>query len=245
MPEPAAAPACFILDGKGYVGTGVRGQTSSPIPSDALWEYDPQADAWTRRATFPGAPRYRAIGFSMHGRGYLGTGIESIGQSSAVVFEDLWEYDPQANAWTRVPDFAGGARGGAVSFRMGSLVFIGTGTSAGVQPLRDVWRCEPSSSSVMPQVPAGEIAMHATPNPFTSTAMISFRLAGREDVRVEIVGPDGRLVRCLLREPFGPGSVRVAWDGRDSQGRDVGSGTYLCRVLSHGCAASARVLLVR
>lgn len=40
----------------------------------------------------------------------------------------------------------------------------------------------------------------------------------------------GRLVRTLVDESRSQGSYEVVWDGRDSTGREVGSGTYLARL---------------
>ena len=53
---------------------------------------------------------------------------------------DLWEYDPRADAWTQKPDFTGPARGAAVGFVLGSRVYIGTGTNSKREQLRDFWQ---------------------------------------------------------------------------------------------------------
>ncbi|MEI8191384.1 MAG: kelch repeat-containing protein, partial [candidate division NC10 bacterium] len=77
---------------------------------------------------------------AIDGRGYLGTGIESIGETSAVVFDDLWEYNPADNAWTKMAGFAGQARGAAIAFTLESRVYIGTGTDSNRRTLRDFWQ---------------------------------------------------------------------------------------------------------
>ena len=136
--EKATAPACFVLDGRAYLATGNWGGA----PSKDLWEYDPQADHWTRKAGFPGPGRFRAVGFSLGGKGYIATGIEAMSETSAVVFKDLCEYAPQTDAWTQKPDITGPARGAAVSFVIGSRVFIGTGVDSSRQVLRDFWRAD-------------------------------------------------------------------------------------------------------
>jgi N-acetylneuraminic acid mutarotase len=58
---------------------------------------------------------------------------------------DIWEYDSAANAWTRLPDFSGPARGAAVSFVLGTRVFIGTGSGSAMESMRDFWRLEASA----------------------------------------------------------------------------------------------------
>jgi N-acetylneuraminic acid mutarotase len=142
MPEGLAEPVCFVLNGSGYVGTGMYGEAASQV-SRHFYEYNPQADTWARKADFPGAARYAAAGFSLAGKGYIGTGMESYGETSSTVFRDIWEYDPASNNWTAKPDFSGPARGGAVAFVLSSYVYIGTGTAASNQVLRDFWRAKP------------------------------------------------------------------------------------------------------
>ena len=146
FPEEITTAACFVLNGLGYVGTGYAGPLASLTLSTRLWAYDPQTDAWTRRADIPGSGRYRAVGFSRGGKGYLGTGIQSIGETSAAVLGDMWEYDAAANTWTRKPDFSGPARGAAVSFVVGTRAFVGTGTASARHSLRDFWRTAPAAA---------------------------------------------------------------------------------------------------
>jgi N-acetylneuraminic acid mutarotase len=143
LPEETTAAACFVLNGIGYVGTGTAGPLSTATPSSNLWAYDPQADAWTRKAGFPGPARYRAVGFSLNGKGYVGTGLASVTETAATVFKDMWEYDAQDDAWTRRGDLSGAPRGAAVSFTLGSRVYIGTGVGADRRLLSDFWSGAP------------------------------------------------------------------------------------------------------
>jgi N-acetylneuraminic acid mutarotase len=140
MPDAIVWSAYFVLNGKGYVEGGQRQQSTARN----FWEYDPQADTWTRKAEFPGPVRFRAVGFSLSGKGYISTGIESVRDTTANVLSDLWEYDPQANAWTQGSVFSGSARGAAVAFVLGSRVYIGTGTNSSRGLLRDFWWAAPS-----------------------------------------------------------------------------------------------------
>jgi N-acetylneuraminic acid mutarotase len=140
LPGKATNPACFVLDDKAYLATGYW----DGVPAKDLWEYDPKADHWTRKAGFPGPGRFRAIGFALGGSGYVATGIEAMSETSAVVLQDLWEYTPQTNTWTQAPGIAGPARGAAVSFVVGSRVFIGTGVDSSRRILRDFWQAGPA-----------------------------------------------------------------------------------------------------
>ncbi len=137
-PEALVWTGYFVLNGKGYIGGGERQQKIA----SHLWEYDPPRDRWTRKVEFPGPARFRGVGFSVNGKGYIGTGIASMGEKTAAVLGDVWEYDAQANTWTQVSAFSGPARGSAVAFVLGSQVYVGTGTNAGRELLRDFWRAD-------------------------------------------------------------------------------------------------------
>src|SRR5882757_727061 len=79
-------------------------------------------NTWTQKADFGGGVRIYATGFSIEGKGYLGTGLGEF-----TTFNDLWEYDPTTNAWTQKADFGGGARYLAVGLSIGRKGYIGTG----------------------------------------------------------------------------------------------------------------------
>src|SRR5262249_603688 len=81
---------------------------------------------WTRKANFPGGfGRYASTGFSIGGKGYLGTGYDfTLGHQ-----RDLWEYDPITNAWTQKADIQGVARGAAVAFAINGKGYLGTGSN--------------------------------------------------------------------------------------------------------------------
>lgn len=72
--------------------------------------------------------------------------------------------------------------------------------------------------------------LRAAPNPFNPMTTISFRLGTAQRTRISVYSADGRRVAVLAnrRLPAGPNSQ--VWDGRDSQGLAVGSGTYIVLV---------------
>ncbi|HYM81179.1 MAG TPA: FlgD immunoglobulin-like domain containing protein [Candidatus Limnocylindria bacterium] len=79
--------------------------------------------------------------------------------------------------------------------------------------------------------PASDLALSsATPNPFSTTTWLRFRLssAGRAELRIYDV--NGRLVRSLAEGAREAGEHAVAWDGRDQSGRVVPSGSYFARL---------------
>jgi hypothetical protein len=61
----------FCIGTKGYVGLG-RDSTGNLYKD--FWEYNPDVNAWTRKADFGGTSRSGAVGFSIGMKGYVGTG---------------------------------------------------------------------------------------------------------------------------------------------------------------------------
>lgn len=64
------------------------------------------------------------------------------------------------------------------------------------------------------------------PNPFHSTAKISFYLPRAEKVSLRVLDVSGRVVRTLVGGGIEPGWKRLEWDGRDGAGHEAASGVY-------------------
>jgi len=88
--------------------------------------------------------------------------------------------------------------------------------------------------------------LHANyPNPFNPMTTIAFDLAASGRVRIDVFSIDGRRVRTLVDEDFGPGRHSAVFDGRDQTGRQVASGTYLYVMQGPGISQTRRMLLVK
>ena len=74
----------FVLDGKGYVTTGL---TSNYLSN--TWEYDPAQDQWTERTPFEGTGREGAVGFTVGEKAFVG-----LGKSSTLRFDDMRTFNP-------------------------------------------------------------------------------------------------------------------------------------------------------
>ena len=83
------------------------------------------------------------------------------------------------------------------------------------------------------------------PNPFNPTTLISYEVAQTADVRLLIYDLRGRLVRDLLAEPRTVGRYVEPWDGKDNDGRNVGSGAYLYRMEAGRVVEHRKMMLVR
>jgi parallel beta-helix repeat protein len=87
--------------------------------------------------------------------------------------------------------------------------------------------------------------LRAYPNPFSHRVMLSLSAeAGRLPLEMSIYDVRGRLVRGLTRITE-PGAVMVVWDGRDSFGNPVASGTYYLAVRSPKALRTTKLLYIR
>src|SRR5258705_8942253 len=108
-----------------------------------------QTDFWTQisdlgyDAANMVTPKARsgAVGFSINGKGYIGTG--SI--FSGTELKDFWEYDPDADTWAQKADFGGQVREYAVGFSIGDKGYLGTGNTFGAS--LDFWEYDPVTNS--------------------------------------------------------------------------------------------------
>lgn len=85
----------------------------------------------------------------------------------------------------------------------------------------------------------------SVPNPFNPRTTIAFDLERPGRARLSIFDVRGMLVRQLLDESRGAGPHAVIWDGRDRNGRQVPSGTYLARLQTGAVTLESKMLLVR
>jgi N-acetylneuraminic acid mutarotase len=121
----------FVVGDTAYIATGYDGN----VRLADLWQYTAQANNlgyWTQKADFPGTPRSSAVAFAVNGKAYVGTGFDGINK-----LQDMWSYDPVANAWTQKNNFGGTARYDAVAFAIGDKGYISTGFDGNY--LKDFW----------------------------------------------------------------------------------------------------------
>jgi len=109
----------------------------------------------------------------------------------------------------------------------------------------EVVRQSASAIDIGGDVPAVTHLVGAYPNPFNPRTKVAFELAAAEHVRVEIFDLRGRLVRRLVDERLPAGRYERTWDGADTHGGKVSSGSYLLRMITSGAAQTARVTLLK
>jgi N-acetylneuraminic acid mutarotase len=116
--------------------------------SNDFYQYDPETDTWTEKATCPVNKIIAMAGFSIKGKGYIGTGLPKYSEDNP----EFWEYDPELDQWSRIADFPGASRIGAVAFSTDNYGFVGSGQKTqeiieGTISASDFWRYEPETDN--------------------------------------------------------------------------------------------------
>ena len=83
------------------------------------------------------------------------------------------------------------------------------------------------------------------PNPFNPRTTIAFDLAQAGMVEVAIFDVRGDRVRVLESGNQPVGRYQATWDGQDDRGRDVATGTYLCRLMTAQGSQTRKMVLAR
>lgn len=105
---------------KGYV---IGGSTSFGEDVDEVWEYKPFKDQWIQKdSRFPAGKIYWPAGFVINNEIYVGTGA-----ANSVGYNDFYRYTPATDTWTKLEDFPGAARMGAIGFTFNGIGYIGGG----------------------------------------------------------------------------------------------------------------------
>jgi len=94
-------------------------------------------------------------------------------------------------------------------------------------------------------LPAQFAVLQNYPNPFNPETRIRFQLPASGRTRVAVFNTLGQMVRSLADASLPAGYHEINWDGRDEQGRPVGSAVYYYRVESAGERAVKKMVLLR
>ena len=97
---------------------------------------------WTQKASFPGARRSNALGFSIGSKAYIG-----LGNDGTLAYTDFWEWDQSTNIWTQKANFPGAVRSCAVSFSIGNKGYFGTGMDSTTLFYKDFWEWNQASNT--------------------------------------------------------------------------------------------------
>ena len=124
-------------------------------------------------------------------------------------------------------------------------VEILTASTAGqFQPISfdDQYRLEMNPTAIGP---ATFTLLQNMPNPFNSSTTISFTIDDPEHVSLTIFNINGQIVKRLINDSLHAGLHMVAWDGRNDQGLDVGTGAYIYQLRVDSRREYKQMLLLR
>ena len=94
-------------------------------------------------------------------------------------------------------------------------------------------------------LPDGGRLQQNVPNPFNSQTVISWFQLEAGPASLEVYTLTGQRVAVLIRGPHKAGLHRLAWDGRDDQGRPAASGVYVYRLVTPAGAQTRKLTLLR
>lgn len=140
-----ASAVGFAIDGKGYVALG-RTEMRSGALNDC-WEYNPDSDKWTQKASFPGKARVKAIGLGLKGKAYVGLGYDISGRVYANNYDlkDFWCFDPKTNNWSQLADYPSKYTDACISMVFNNEIYVGFGFD-GSGFSRDFWKYNPDTN---------------------------------------------------------------------------------------------------
>ncbi len=221
------------------------GQNGGPLGD--IWALDLDTDTWTELTPASNPP----------GR-YFATLVYDAGNHRATLFggqtpsnaNDAWVFDLWTGLWTQLAP-AGtppSARYGSAGIYDGAndrmVVFGGFD----VAYRNDVWSLDNLSSTSTGVRPAAARAatLHPNhPNPFNPATTIRFELASRGTATLRIYDARGRAVRTLFSGVADAGITALTWNGRDDDGRAVGSGVYFYRLETTSGAQARKMVLLK
>lgn len=83
------------------------------------------------------------------------------------------------------------------------------------------------------------------PNPFNSSTMISFELPAQSNISLTMYNTLGQKIKMLKTGRFNAGKHTEQWNGDNDDGKPVGSGTYLCRLVVNDAVIVQKIIMVR
>ena len=95
-------------------------------------------------------------------------------------------------------------------------------------------------------IPDRMALLPAYPNPFNPSITIPYQLSDKTKVYITVFDILGRRVRYLVNGiKQDTGVYTISWDGKDNQGKNISSGTYIINFKTENFVKSQRVILVR
>jgi hypothetical protein len=129
-------------------------------------------------------------------------------------------------------------------FAAGDDVRLAGPIGTGLPPVQIVFDQADGLAEAAEEAPGGVHLAPPAPNPTRASVRLTVSLAVAGRARVEVFDPAGRRV-CVLADGSHPaGTMSLAWDLRDAEGRRVRPGVYLVRARLAGTSLSRRLAVL-
>lgn len=105
---------------------------------------------------------------------------------------------------------------------------------------------EPIANADITQEPMPMVSLRQnTPNPFTGSTRISYKLREASPVKLQIFNIKGQLVQELAAMPKAAGEYSWDWDGTDLRGQKCAGGIYLYKINAATHSVSKKMVLLK
>jgi N-acetylneuraminic acid mutarotase len=148
--------ASFVIGDMGYVCGGINGSSTTQRARKELFALDHKGGngkgSWRQNLPiFPGRARQQAVGFSLKGKGYVGTGYDG----DETDMKDFWCYDPATEQWDSIAPLPANAeaRRAAIAFALTvngkEYGYVGTGYTQEPEQnyMVDFWQFDPEGTT--------------------------------------------------------------------------------------------------
>lgn len=151
-PLNRSSGVAFVINGKAYMGLGAQDFLSisgTQKNLTDLWEYNETADSWTQKASLPDSGRTDLCVFVANNKAYIVGGNGKF-SGSATSTNQVWEYDPAANKWTKKTDYPETSVVNAHAFAINGKGYVACGTS-GTTKLKKTYEYNTTSNAWTPK----------------------------------------------------------------------------------------------
>ncbi|MBP7309900.1 MAG: T9SS type A sorting domain-containing protein, partial [Candidatus Cloacimonetes bacterium] len=149
-----------------------------------------------------------------------------------------WTYVARVDSLIAVTDEAhGGLNTGDFLW----AVFAMWDSGDGLPAFSNILHVEP----IVPPIPEVTKLKGNFPNPFNPHTVIKFDLHQNSPVKLLIYNSRGQLVRTLFSGTMYAGEQQLTFDGKDDNGRLLGSGLYIYRLQTKGYTKTRKMMLMK
>ena len=148
--KPRTGAVTFKIGETVFVGLGYNSSTENKSDKALrdFWKFE--NGGWSQVDSFPGEGRYAGVAFVIGNKAYVGTGfIPQDVQNSKKWFKDFYEceYVNGKLTWSKTPiaEYPGGGICDAVAFSLNGVGYVGTGSTADGDIVKDFYSYTPAS----------------------------------------------------------------------------------------------------